>query len=126
MNRTQQLKEVTGHVVPLLPGLLSCKGRNEALAGDDVHLVDAVQDEVEDALLLKEILTISEGFQEFLLLLVPQVVLRLREVRDEVLEAAHNLAQVHRAEEAGVPPRRSQVVQTADELPWYWRSFNAH
>ena len=68
--RTQNLEEVTGDVVPLLSGLLSCQRRDEALAGDDVHLVDAVQDEVEDALLLKQVLPISEGFQELLLLLV--------------------------------------------------------
>ena len=98
----------------------------DCLAGDDVHLVDAVEDEVEDALLLEEVLAVAQRLQELLLLLVAEVVLGLREVRDEVLEAAHHLAQVHRPEEAGVPPRRSQVVQTADELPWYWRSFNAH
>jgi hypothetical protein len=40
------------------------------LAGDGVHLVDGVQDQAEDALLLEQVLPISQGLEVLLTLLV--------------------------------------------------------
>ena len=44
------------------------------LGGDDIHLVNHVEDEVEDALLLEQVLPVPQGLQELLPVLVAGVV----------------------------------------------------
>jgi hypothetical protein len=67
---TQELEQVSGDIVPLLSGFLPGQRGQDALAGDGVHLVDGVQDQAEDALLLEQVLPISQGLEVLLTLLV--------------------------------------------------------
>jgi hypothetical protein len=56
-----------------LSGFFSGERGKNSLAGDRVHLVDRVQDQAEDAFLLKQVLTIAKSFEVFLTLLVTLV-----------------------------------------------------
>lgn len=67
---TQQLVEVVADDVPHLAGLLAGQADQVALAGDDGDLVDGVQDQVEDALLLTQVLAVPQRAQLDLTLLV--------------------------------------------------------
>ena len=95
----QQLEERGGDGLPLVARLLASEGGEQALAGDNVHLVDHVQDEVEDALLLEQVLPVPQGLEELLALLVAEILLRLHEVVVEIVKAADHLSEVAVAEE---------------------------
>lgn len=68
---TQKLVEIPGDHVPVLSGLVSCQeAGQEALGGDDVDLVDGLENEVQDSLLLEKILPVSKGAELVLLFFV--------------------------------------------------------
>ena len=82
------------------------------LRGDDVHFVNHVEDEVEDALLLEQVLPVPQRLQELLSVLVaeifhfisillmhkyfsiPEVFLWLYKVVVKVVKAAHLLREI--------------------------------
>lgn len=64
------LSVLTGDDVPVLASLLASQRHHETLGGDDGNLVDGVQDQVEDALLLEQVLAVSEGTEGHLAFVV--------------------------------------------------------
>lgn len=67
----QQLVEVCGDEVPTLASLIAGKkAGQEALRGNYVDFINGLQYEIEYALLLEQILAISQGTKAVLLLLV--------------------------------------------------------
>ena len=67
---TEQLVEVVADDVPHLSRLLAGEGDQVSLAGDDGDLIDGVQDQVQDALLLTQVLAVPQRAQLDLTLLV--------------------------------------------------------
>lgn len=68
--QTQELVEMARDDVPVVAGSITREGRHETRGCDHRDLVDGVQDQIEDAFLLEQILTVSQRSQLDLLLFV--------------------------------------------------------
>ena len=120
----QQLIQVSRYLVPGLTALVPGKCHEETLRRDHVDLVDGLEDQVQYALLLEQVLTISQRSESVLLLFVlcgkiivsivsplqrqtmparlitlTHVVFGLSKVINQVFQTHHHFVQIHILEE---------------------------
>lgn len=116
--------QVTGYLIPGLTALVTRKGDQKTLRRDHVDLVDGFQDQIQYTFLLEQVLTISQGSEFVLFLLVfyaenndiirqssrereklqvslTHVVFGLSKIINQVFQTHHHFVQIHVLEEHG-------------------------
>ncbi|KZC04422.1 hypothetical protein WN55_02785 [Dufourea novaeangliae] len=99
-DRGQQLVQVSGYLVPCLPALVPRKRHQKSLRSDYVDLVDGLQDQIQYAFFLEQVLTVSQSSEPVLFLLVETFVTAVE--KSQHVAAEHITDVLHSADSSPI------------------------